>query len=62
MLQGVFEYLHSQGIKAPEPVGLQVMVQGVVPLGEARVNTHAASPGRAGTTEPFSVWTRVLAA
>jgi hypothetical protein len=33
LLQGVFEYLHAKGIKAPEPVGLQVMVQGVVPLG-----------------------------
>jgi hypothetical protein len=33
LLQGVFEYLHSKGIKAPEPVGLHVMVQGVVPLG-----------------------------
>lgn len=44
VLQGVFEYLHSKGIKAPEPVGLQVMVHGVVPLGEARRNTHAASP------------------
>lgn len=33
-LQGVFEHLHAKGIKAPEPVGLQVMVHGVVPLGE----------------------------
>lgn len=33
VLQGVFEHLHAKGIKAPEPVGLQVMVHGVVPLG-----------------------------
>lgn len=32
-VQGVFEYLHAKGIKAPEPVGLQVMVHGMVPLG-----------------------------
>jgi hypothetical protein len=32
-VQGVFEHLHAKGIKAPEPVGLQVMVHGVVPLG-----------------------------
>jgi len=32
-MQGVFEHLHAAGIKAPEPVGLQVMVHGVVPLG-----------------------------
>jgi hypothetical protein len=32
-LQGVFEYLQSQGIQLPSPVGLQVMVHGVVPLG-----------------------------
>lgn len=32
--QGVFEYLDAKGIEA-KPVGLELMVDGVVPLGEA---------------------------
>lgn len=40
--QGVFEYLQAQGIKAPEAVGLQVMVHGVVPLG-ARQGMYRSS-------------------
>jgi hypothetical protein len=33
LLQGVYEHLAARGIAAPTPVGLQVMVHGVVPLG-----------------------------
>ena len=32
-MQGVFEHLDAKGLPAPEPVGLQVMVHGTVPLG-----------------------------
>jgi hypothetical protein len=42
-VQGVFEYLHAKGIKAPEPVGLQVMVHGVVPLGGLAAETLDSS-------------------
>jgi hypothetical protein len=34
--KGVFEHLQANGAEPPAPVGLQVMVHGVVPLGEWR--------------------------
>ena len=33
VMQGVFDHLESKGITPPTPVGLQVMLHGVVPLG-----------------------------
>ena len=34
--QGVYELLESKGGSMPEPTGLQVLVHGVVPLGEMK--------------------------
>ena len=42
-MQGCFEYLSSKG-NAPAPAGLQVMVDGIVPLGEP-----SSSPQPSGT-------------
>lgn len=44
--QGVFEHLAEKGQQAPAPVGLQIMVHGTVPTGEACFvpRSHAIHP------------------
>lgn len=38
--QGAFEFLQSKGVPVPTPVGLQVMLHGLVPTGAMHVPTH----------------------
>jgi hypothetical protein len=48
--QGVYDHLRSKGAALPKPVGLQVMVHGVVPLGGWRLRRRGLRRGRLGGT------------